>query len=60
MESGMCSRKSPPLNSKVNTHDNETFSFVDMLEGMDLVSSFKRDDISDEPRSEECSSSALF
>ena len=34
-----------------HTHDNETCSF-DMLEGLDFVSSFERDKISDEPESD--------
>ena len=55
MESEMRSRNSPTLNLKVNTHDNETCHF-DILDGLDLVSSCERDDISGEPGSDECSS----
>ena len=38
MGSETCSRFSPKLNSKVNTHDNEICSF-EVLEDLDLVSS---------------------
>ena len=53
MESERCSRYSRTLNSKVNTHthDTETCSF-DMLEGLDLVSSFEHYKISDESGSD--------